>query len=226
MTYHGEARNNLERLPSEVLFNLARNPAAVERKLAIQLLVERGSEFACRDEIAVEAEQFVLDHPRILAKINPVGAVMAASRLPGIVDVICAEQERRRALAATVDEHHDAHTQNHAALSTTVANHKAANDVALTNATTRLWKSAAAMIYNLKLEHDAQIAALRADHDAEIADANTRLALLERPLRQKVSDWLRARWARLRKRQAVPALNEQEDDATFTERVAEMVRNA
>jgi hypothetical protein len=226
MTYHGEARNNLERLPSEVLFNLARNPAAVERKLAIQLLVERGSEFACRDEIALEAEQFVLDNPRILAKIDPVGAVMAASRLPGIVDVICAEQERRRALAATVDEHHAIHGDKHSALESTVAANRDAGELALRTAYSVLWRDATTKIFALKTEHDKVIAELRADHDAQIADAQGRLTLLERSAWKKVSDWLRARWARLRKPKAVPALTEKEEGAAFSERVAEMVRNS
>ena len=52
-------RNDLERLPSENLYDIARNSSAVHRKLAIQLLVERGSHLACRDEIAAEARQFV-----------------------------------------------------------------------------------------------------------------------------------------------------------------------
>ena len=197
-----EARSNLEQLPSEVLYNLARNSAAIERKLAIQILVERGSEYACRDEIALEAEQFVLDHPRILAKLDPVGAMMAATKLPGIVDVVAAEQERRRALATTVGEHHDAHTQNHAALSTTVADHKEANELALRTAYSTLWRDATTKVYNLKVEHDTAIAELRADHEREITNAQARLALLERSLWRRLVDWTKARWARLRKSRA------------------------
>jgi hypothetical protein len=49
-----DPRTDLERLPSGNLYGVARNAAAVHRHLAIQLLVERASPFAGRDEIAAE----------------------------------------------------------------------------------------------------------------------------------------------------------------------------
>jgi hypothetical protein len=64
-------RSDLERLPNEHLFDVARNNSACHRLLAIQILVERASPLACRDEIAAEARQFVLSNPLILKEINP-----------------------------------------------------------------------------------------------------------------------------------------------------------
>jgi hypothetical protein len=49
-----DPRTDLERLPSGNLYGVARNAASVHRQLAIQLLVERASPFAGRDEIAAE----------------------------------------------------------------------------------------------------------------------------------------------------------------------------
>jgi hypothetical protein len=228
-----EARTNLELLPSEVLFNLARNPAAVERMLAIQILVERGSEFATKPDISLEAEQFIIDHPRILAKIDPAGTLMAAQKLPGLVDVVACEQERRRALAATVDEHHGAHTQNHAALSTTVADHKAASGQALRDAFVNLWTYFARQNWQItedaaaqKAAFDKEIATLQEVHARDVQAAAERLRLLERSIWRKLVDWVHARWSRLRKPKADPVLIEQEDEAAFQNRLADMVRTA
>jgi hypothetical protein len=75
-------------LPSENLYDIARNSSAVHRKVAIQLLVERGSLLACREEIATEARQFVLSNPLVIKKIDPAAAAFAATKLPGVVDCI------------------------------------------------------------------------------------------------------------------------------------------
>jgi hypothetical protein len=52
-----DPRLDLERLPSENLYDIARNSAATHRKLAMQILVERGSHLACRDEIDADAKE-------------------------------------------------------------------------------------------------------------------------------------------------------------------------
>jgi hypothetical protein len=107
-------RTDLERLPSENLYDIARNSAAVHRKLAIQLLVERASSFAGRDDIAPEAREFVLGNPIIIKQIDPALAWLAPN-LPSIVDCVAHEQNQRVELTRTVGEHHAVHTENHVA---------------------------------------------------------------------------------------------------------------
>jgi len=55
-------RLDLELLGEQDLFNLARNPDAVHRALALHLLFERDSAFLKRAEIANEVRQYRLDH--------------------------------------------------------------------------------------------------------------------------------------------------------------------
>ncbi len=227
MTYR-DARIDLEILPEANLYDIARNPAAVHRGLAMRLLVERGSLFAGHPDIAEECRELVLQDPIVLKKVDPAQALHAL-QLPGVIDILADLQTRRQALTCTVAEHNATHTKNIASLEDTVTTNKAASEQALHDASVTLWSYFLKQTWQLaedaaaqKIEHDK----LRADHDAEIADAKARLALLERPLRQKVSDWLRARWARLRKPKADPALVAQEDENAFESRVAEMVRRA
>lgn len=57
-----DVRANLERLPDPNLFDVARNADAVHRRLALQILFERGSALLKRPELAVEVRQYRLDH--------------------------------------------------------------------------------------------------------------------------------------------------------------------
>jgi|SRR5579872_1564599 len=217
--------HDLESLPDEQLFNVARNPGALHRMLAITILVERGSLYAGHPDIANDATDLVIENPIVLKKINPATAIHAL-KLPGVIDVLADLQSRRIALTRKVDENHASHTKEIADLNSTVTTNKDATDLALRQAYSVLWRSAATTIYNLKLEHDAAIAELRSDHEREIDSAKARLALLERSLWRKLVDWIQTRWSRLRKPKAAPVLIGQEDEAAFENRVAEMVRAA
>jgi hypothetical protein len=220
-----DPRIDLEHLPEETLFNIARNPAAVHRGLAMRLLVERASLFAGHPDIAEECRELVIQDPIVLKKVDPAQALHAL-RLPGVIDILADLQTRRIALTRTVAEQNTAHTKQIESLGSTVSNNKDAAELALRQAYSSLWKDATVKIFTLKTEHDEQIAALRADHEREIAAANVRLVLLERSPWKKFTDWVKARWSRLRKRQAVSAPSEQEDVAGFEARVAEMIRQA
>jgi hypothetical protein len=178
-----DARIELERLPSENLYDIARNTAATHRLLAIQVLVERASPFAGRDEIAAEARQFILSNPIILKRIDPAAAAFA-TKLPGVVDCIADGQTKHIDLARVVDEHHAVHTQKTAALETTVNENKAASGQAIAEAYAVLWRDYTRKVFQLKLDHDNEIAELRAVHQKAIA----RLALLERSVWRKLVD--------------------------------------
>jgi hypothetical protein len=216
---------DLQNLPDEQLFNVARNPAAVYRGLAMRLLVERASLFAGHPDIAEECRELVIQDPIVLKKVDPAQALHAL-RLPGVIDILADLQTRRIALTRTVAEHNATHTKEIESLGSTVSNNRDAAELALRQAYSSLWKDATVKIFTLKTEHDEQIAALRAAHEREIADAKARLVLLERSPWRKLTDWVKSRWSRLRKRQVVSAPSEQEDVAGFEARVAEMIRQA
>jgi hypothetical protein len=61
-----DPRQTLAHLPDEQIFTVARNPSAAHRKLAIRLLVERGSLFAGHPDIGEEARDLVLEDPIVL----------------------------------------------------------------------------------------------------------------------------------------------------------------
>jgi hypothetical protein len=192
-----DPRLDLERLPSEQLFGVARNTAAVHRLLAIQILVERASPFAGREEVKAEARQFVLNNPIILKKVDPAAAAFAAS-LPGVVDCIADGHTKHIELARTVNEHHaanaedhDAHTQKTAALEATVNDNKAAHEQALREAHSTLWRDYTRKIFQLKLDHDNELAGLRLEHEKDVTAAKARLTLLERSLWRKFIDYLK-----------------------------------
>jgi hypothetical protein len=96
---------DLEHLPDLTVFDIARNESAVQRELAIRILVERGSLLAAREEIAAEARPLVIDHPAILKRIDPATAVHAL-RLPGVIDVLSDVQNRQVELTRIVGENH------------------------------------------------------------------------------------------------------------------------
>jgi hypothetical protein len=217
--------HDLQNLPDEQLFNVARNPAAVHRGLAMRLLVERASLFAGHPDIAEECRELFIQDPIVLKKVDPAQALHAL-RLPGIIDILADLQTRRIALTGKVDEHNEAHRQSIATLEATVSANRDAGELALRAAYSLLWRDGATKIYNLKMEHDTAIATLRSDHEREIAEAQARLALLERSSWRKFTDWVKSRWSRLRKRQAVSAPSERENVVGFEARVAEMIRQA
>lgn len=61
-----DPRHDLERLPSDTLYSIARNECAQHRVLAIRLLVERGSRLALQPEIADEARALTLIDPAVI----------------------------------------------------------------------------------------------------------------------------------------------------------------
>jgi hypothetical protein len=63
-----DQRLNLQTLPGENVFDIARNESAQHRELALRILVERGSLYAGRDEIADEARRLIIDNPSVRKK--------------------------------------------------------------------------------------------------------------------------------------------------------------
>jgi len=190
-----DPRTNLEHLPDANLYDIARNTSAVHRLLCLQILVERCSLYAARDDVANEARQLIIDNPLILKKIDPASAVHAL-RLPNIIDVVADQQIKRAALSQLVSQHNAAHIQSIAALESSVIGNKAASDVALREAYSTLWTDYTRKVWQLmedyceqKLAFDQEIAELREEHANNIQAANERLALLERSPWRKMMDW-------------------------------------
>jgi hypothetical protein len=191
-------RTDLERLPSANLFDIGRNPAALHRKLAIEILVERASPLVGREEIAEEAREFILNNPVVIKTIDPAAAWLAPN-LPNIVDCLAHEMTQREELSRIVGEHHAVHTDNHvahtqktAALEATVNKHEAANVLAIAEVRAVLWRDYTGKIFQLKLDYDSELAELRAEHEKDITAATKRLTLLERSLWQKFMDFLKS----------------------------------
>jgi hypothetical protein len=154
-----DPRSDLERMPSESLFCIARNEAAAHRVLAIRLPVERGSSLALQPEIADEARELVLNDPIILKQIDPATAIVSL-KLPGIVDVLADNSTKRAELAELVDEHHAASTRKLAALESTVNTNHAAASQALADETGALAQAFIDGHRQLKQNFERQIAAL------------------------------------------------------------------
>lgn len=95
----GDPRTNLEHLPDANLYDVARNSSAVHRLLCLEILVERCSVYAARDDVANEARQLIIDNPLILKEIDPASAVHTL-RLPNIIDVAADQQVKRAELSA------------------------------------------------------------------------------------------------------------------------------
>ena len=133
MTHYGhDPRIDLETLRSEDLYGIASNEAAVHKDLALQILVERCSEFALKDDVAAAAQEFVLDHPLILKRINPATAVNALT-MPGVIEVLDDVQKKRQALGRVVDRNNEAQAQSIASLEAAIKASSAAHDEALAN---------------------------------------------------------------------------------------------
>jgi hypothetical protein len=193
-----DPRLHLERLPSETLFSVARNTAAAHRLLAIEILVERASPFAGREEIAAEARQFVLSNPLVLKKIDPASAAFAP-QLPGIVDCIANGLTKHVELTRVVGEHNSIHTEKHTTLEATVTDNKTAADLAVREAVANLWEYFARQTWQLtqdnceqKIDFDKQLAELREEHEKDLTAAAARLTLLERSTWQKFVDYLKS----------------------------------
>ena len=226
-----DPRLNLDALRAEDLYAIAVNPAAAHRDLAIQILVERGSLFALKDDIAEESRQYVLDNPIVLKKIDPAAAVTALS-MPGVIECIADAQQKRKALARVVSEHNAAHIGHIAALETAVANNKVAGDHALHDACATLWRYVLKQAWQgvedaapRTAELKTTIAELRAEHAQDITAAAERLRLLERSPWRKLVDWW-AKRSRFRKSEPATVLTEQDEDAAFQTRMAEMILKA
>jgi hypothetical protein len=67
--------------------------------------------------------------------------------------------------ARVVDEHHAAHTQTIAALESTVNENKIATAETIRETYAVLWRDYTEKVFQLKLDHDNQLAELRADHE-------------------------------------------------------------
>ena len=189
-----DPRASLQNLPDPNLYDVARNPSAVHRRIALQLLVERSSLYAGRDDIADEARALILENPLILKKVDPSAAVQAL-RLPSLIDVVADQQAKRAALAALESQHNADHIEHIAAVESTVTSNKAANDMAVREAYSALWLDGARKTWQLTEEVNRQKAALeetldtlRAEHVNDTEAANERLRLLERSPWRKFTD--------------------------------------
>jgi hypothetical protein len=92
-----DPRADLERLPSDKLFDIARNECAQHRVLALRLLVERGSRLALQPEIVEEARALKLIDPTVaFAEKLDIDAQIAVLRAEHATDRTATE--RRLAL--------------------------------------------------------------------------------------------------------------------------------
>ncbi len=73
-----DVRNELERLPDPILYDVARNKDAASRLLAIRILCARGSEYTLRPEIAGDVEKYALDQPERVGLNNTAAVAMNA----------------------------------------------------------------------------------------------------------------------------------------------------
>jgi hypothetical protein len=185
-----DARTDLEHLPDSTLFDISRNESAAHGEVALRILVERGSLYVARDEIASAARQLVIDNPAVLKRIDPASAVHAL-KLPGVIDVLSDLQAKRIALTGVVAEHNAAHTQSIEALGSAVNENKVSSEQALREAYTSLWEHFTQAQASQKLDFDVQIAALQSQHAKDMQATNDRLALLERSLWRKLADALK-----------------------------------
>jgi hypothetical protein len=109
LTNH-DPRLDLEPLPSETLFHIARNPSASHRALAARLLVERGSPLACDDEVIELAEDVIFSDPISLATCHKNRAT--AAKLPGPIEMIARGLHQQLGLATKVVEAHGGHARD------------------------------------------------------------------------------------------------------------------
>jgi hypothetical protein len=94
--------DELRLLPSDDLFNIARNVAAERRVDAIRILVERGSPYCGHQDISTAAAALVHGDPSILKTTDP--SVHVVGRLPGVLDIIARTVERTGVLENKVSD--------------------------------------------------------------------------------------------------------------------------
>jgi hypothetical protein len=111
LTNH-DPRLDLEPLPSETLFHIARNPSAAHRALAARLLVERGSPLACADDVLELAQDVVFSDPIALATCHKNMDAATGPRLPGPIDLIASGLHKNIVLATKVVEAHGGHARD------------------------------------------------------------------------------------------------------------------
>ena len=86
-----DPRADLERLPSETLYSVARNESAQHRMLAIRILIERGSRLALQPDIVDEARALKVREPAVLP--------------PGAIDIFVGKPDINGQIAALRAEH-------------------------------------------------------------------------------------------------------------------------
>jgi hypothetical protein len=105
-------RLDLEYLPSETLYDVARNHSAAHRALAARLLVERGSPLACADDVLDLAQDVVFSDPIALATCHTKMDAATAAKLPGPVELIARGLHQQLGLATKVVEAHGGHARD------------------------------------------------------------------------------------------------------------------
>jgi hypothetical protein len=155
MTNHKDARQDLERMPSESLYNIACNESAAHRVLAFRLLIERGGPLAMQPEIADEARELALNDAIVLKRIDPASAVLSL-KMPGVIDCLADNQVKRAELAELVDERHATGTRKLAALEATVNHNHAAAAQALADETGALGQAVSEWHRQLKETSNAR----------------------------------------------------------------------
>jgi hypothetical protein len=171
-----DPRIDLEHLPSENLFNIARNPSAVHRALAARLLVERGSPLACADEVIELAKDAIFANPIALAACHKNMNAATAAKLPGPIELIASGLHQHIALAGRVAEAHHAHARDIADLNENTA------------AQARTVVDRVAALARDLGEQREELKKVLTTHEEELQAVQARLALLER-----------SPWAKLKK---------------------------
>lgn len=127
--------------------------------LAIRILVERGSDYALRDDVAERARELVLRDPAVLRKFDPAASVTSL-KLPGVIDILADNQVKRAELAELVDEHHATSTRKLATLEATVNSNHAATPQSLADETGALAQAFIDGHRQLKQDYERRIAIL------------------------------------------------------------------
>jgi hypothetical protein len=159
ITLTGDPRHDLERLPSETLYTVARNEAAAHGDLALRVLVERGSDCALRDDVAERARELVLLDPLLLKKVNPAAAVISLT-MPGVIDCIADNQQKAVQLAQVVYDYQAANAKKMACLEATVDGNHTAAAQALADETGALGQAVSEWQRQLKQDYEHRIATL------------------------------------------------------------------
>lgn len=165
----------LRSLRSEDLLSLARNPAAQVRREALWLLVERGSHHAGHPDVAEAATQLILNHPLILKTTEP-GCF--AHKLPGLLEIVANEARKTTKLERKTSD--------------------IANDLSFSQRDLLVLRLLVIESTKELARKDDELSGyikelddLATEHDKRLEAAEIRLALLERSLWRKISDWVK-----------------------------------